>query len=65
MKFSAEFDKLSFFFLKTKAVWENANWRRSEPKEEETGQDPARSPKKGLFNYILIVFHFLRQKDWQ
>ena len=48
---------------KTKVVLENANWRRSEAKGQETGQESARSPKRRFFDHILITFHFLMRKN--
>ena len=48
---------------KTKVVRENANWRRSEAKGQETGQESARSPKRRFFDRILITFHFLMRKN--
>ena len=48
---------------KTKVVRENANWRRLEAKGQDTDQESARSPKRRFFDYILIIFHFLMQKD--
>ena len=44
---------------KTKVVRENTNWRRSEAKGQETGEESARGPKKRFFDHILITFHFL------
>ena len=48
---------------KTKVVRKNPNLRRLEAKRQETGQEFARSPKRKFFNHILMLFHFLMQKD--
>ena len=48
---------------KTKVVRENANWRRSEAKGQETGQESAMSPKRRFFDHILTTFHFLMLKN--
>ena len=50
---------------KTKVVRETAKWRCSEGKGSETGPESARSPKRGFFCHLWILFHFLMQKDKQ
>ena len=47
---------------KTKVVRKKANWRRSESKGQQTGQQFKRSPRRRFFVNILICVHFLMQK---